>query len=108
MKVVIGKSKVNNDNFPKSLNIDKKSYWQENHCWKIQNSYFINAGSKLAAKIASSNINFESYLPNITTAILGKPLNEKEFQDAFFALKANKSPVMISYTSMSWENYTTS
>ena len=56
------------------------------------NSYFINVGSKLAAKTPSSNTNFESYLPNITTAILGKPLHEKEFQDAFFALKPNKSP----------------
>ena len=56
------------------------------------NSYFKNVGSKLAAKIPSSNTNFESYLPNITTSILDKPLNEKEFKDAFFALKANKSP----------------
>ena len=56
------------------------------------NSYFKNVGSKLAAKIPSSNTNFESYLPNITTSILNKPLNENEFEDAFFALKANKSP----------------
>ena len=54
--------------------------------------YFINVGSKLTAKIPSSNTNFESYLSNITTSIVGKPLYEKEFSDAFFELKSNKSP----------------
>ena len=47
----------------------------------------MNVGYKLARKILSSNTNFESYLPNITTSILGKALNEKELKDAFFALK---------------------
>ena len=51
----------------------------------------MNVGYKLARKILSSNTNFESYLPNITTSILGKPLNEKEFKDAFFALKKKNS-----------------
>ena len=47
-------------------------------------------GSKLATKIPSSNTNYESYLPNITTSILDKLLKQKEFKDAFFAL--TKSP----------------
>ena len=54
-------------------------------------SYFINVVSKLAAKIPSNNTNFQTYLPNITTSILGKPLKEKEFKDDFFALETNKS-----------------
>ena len=54
MKVIIGKSKVYNDNFP--------------------------------------IIPFESYLSNITTSSLDKPLNQKEFKGASFGLKANKSP----------------
>ena len=33
-----------------------------------------------------------SYLPNITTSFLEKPLKENEFKVAFFELKANKSP----------------
>ena len=49
-------------------------------------------GSKLATKIPPSNTNFESYLPNITTSFLEKPLKEKEFKDAFLALKTNNSP----------------
>ena len=77
MKVIIGKSKVYNDNFPKSLNIDKKEITDKKTIAEKFNSYFINVGSKLTAKIPSSNTNFESYLPNITTSILDKPLNEK-------------------------------
>ena len=89
MKVIIGKSKVYNDNFPKSLNIDKKEITDKKTIAEKFNSYSIRVGSKLAAKIPSSNTNFEAYLPNITTSILDKPLNEKEFKNAFVALKAN-------------------
>ena len=92
IKIIIGKSKVYNDNFPKSLNIDKKEITDKKTIAEKFISYFINVGSKLATKIPSSNTNFESYLSNITTSILDKPLNEKEFKDAFFALKTNKSP----------------
>ena len=92
MKVIIGKSKVYNDNFPKILNIDKKEITDKKTIAEEFNSYFINVGTKLATKIPPSNTNFESYLPNITTSFLEKPLKEKEFKDAFFALKTNKSP----------------
>ena len=92
MKVIIGKSKVYNDNFPKILNFDKKEITDKKTIAEEFNSYFINVGPKLATKIPPSNTNFESYLPNITTSFLEKPLKEKEFKDAFFALKTNKSP----------------
>ena len=69
----------------------KNKLLTKNHCWKF-NSDFINLGSKPLAKIPSSNTNFESNYPNITTSILEKPLKEKELKDAFFALKTNKSP----------------
>ena len=67
MKVIIGKSKVYNDNFPKTLNIDKKEITDEKTIAEKFNIYFINVGSKMATKISTSNTNFESYLPNITT-----------------------------------------
>ena len=92
IKVIIGKSKVYNDNFPKILNIDKKEIIDKKIIAEEFNIYFINVGHKLATKIPPSNTNFESYLPNITTSFLEKPLKEKEFKDAFFALKTNKSP----------------
>ena len=55
------------------------------------NKIFINIGSNLADKTPPSSTNFESYLPNITTAVSDKPLSEKEFKDVFFTLKTNKS-----------------
>ena len=88
---VFDKSKVYNDNFPKSLNIGRKeNYWQKTIAEKF-NGYFINVGSKRPANLPSSNTNFESYLSNKTTFFLDKPLNEKEFKDSFFALITNKS-----------------
>ena len=51
MKVIIGKSKVYNNNFPKLLNIDKKEITDKKTITEKFNSYFINVGSKLATKI---------------------------------------------------------
>ena len=89
MKAIIGKSKV--ITFQKILNIDKKEFTDKKTIEKF-NSYFINVESKLATKIPPSNTNFESYLPNITTSFLEKPLKQNESNVAFFALKTNKSP----------------
>ena len=86
MKVIIGKSKVYNDITDKKQITDKETIAEK------FKSYYINVRSNPATKIPSSNTNFESYLPNITTTILGKPFKEKEFKDAFFVLKTNKSP----------------
>ena len=55
------------------------------------NKFFISIGSNLADKVPPGSTSFESYLPNIT-ALSDKPLSEKEFKDAFFKLKTNKSP----------------
>ena len=48
MNVIIGKSKVDNDNFPKILNINKKEITDKKTITEKFNSYFINMGSKLA------------------------------------------------------------
>ena len=53
MQVITGKSKVYNDNFPKSLNIDKKWMTDKRTNAEKFNSYFINMLSRLAAKIPS-------------------------------------------------------
>ena len=92
MKAVIGKSKICNDKFPKSLDIIKEDITDKKIIAETFNKFFINIGSNLADKIPPSSTNFESYLSNITTALSGKPLLEKEFKDPFFTLKTNKSP----------------
>ena len=91
MKAVIGKSKICNDKFPKSLNINKEEITDKKIIAYTFNKFFINAGSNLADKVPTSSTNFKSYLPNIATALRDKPLLEKEFKDAYFTLKTNKS-----------------
>ena len=92
MKVVIGKSKICKHKFPKSLNINKEEITDKKIVAETFNKFLVNIGSNLADKFPASSTNFESYLPNVTTAVSDKPLSEKEFKDAFFTLKTNKSP----------------
>ena len=94
MKAVIRKSKISNDKFPKSLNINKESLIKKIIAEKF-NKFFINVCSNLADKIPPSSTNFESYLPNITTALSDKPLTEKEFRDAFLHGKQIKALVTV-------------
>ena len=88
---VIGKSKICNDKFPKSLNINKEEITDKNVIGETFNKFFINVGSNVADKIPPSSTNFQSYLLNITTVLIDKPLSEKEFKNAFFTLKTNRS-----------------
>ena len=87
MKAVIGKSKICNDKFPKSLNINKEEITDKKIIADTFNKFFINVGSNLACKIPPSRRNFKLYLPNMTNALSDKPLLEKEFKDAFFYTK---------------------
>ena len=91
MKAVIQKSKICNDKFPKTLDINKEEITDKKIIAETFNKFFINIGSNLADKVPPSSTSFESYLLNIT-ALSDKPLSEKEFKDPFFKLKTNKSP----------------
>ena len=48
VKVISSKSKVYNDNFPKTFNIDKKEIIDNKTIAEKFSSYFMNTGSKLA------------------------------------------------------------
>ena len=91
MKSIIGKSRVQNDSFPKSLIIANKEITDKKSIAEKFNSLFVNTGTNLAAKIPHGTTNFE-YLPNITTIFRENCLTEEEFKNAFFSLKTNKSP----------------
>ena len=54
------------------------------------NSFFVNTGTNLAAKVSHSTTNFKSYLPNIFTIFRENCLTEEEFKNAFFSAKDNK------------------
>ena len=65
MKSIIGKSRVQNDSFPKSLIIANEEITDKKSIAEKFTSFFVNTGTNLAAKIPHSTISFESYLPNI-------------------------------------------
>ena len=89
---LIGKSKICNDKFPKSLDINEEEITDKKIIAGMFNKFFINTGSNLADKNPPSSTSLESYLANITTVLSDKPLLEKEFKDTFFTLKTNESP----------------
>ena len=92
MKAVLEKSKIYNDKFPKSLDINNEEIADKKIITETFNTFFINnLGSNLVDKIPPSRTIFESYLPNTATALIDKPSSEKEFKDAFFTLKPSKS-----------------
>ena len=67
MKSITGKSRVLNDSFPKSLTIANEEITDKKSIAEKFNSFFVNTGTNLAAKVPHGTTNFESYLPNITT-----------------------------------------
>ena len=69
MKAVMRKSKKCNNKFSKSLYINKEEITDKNIIAETFNNFFINTGSNLADKIPPSSTSFESYLPNVTTAL---------------------------------------
>ena len=91
MKSIIGKSRVQNDSFPKSLIIANKEITDKDQQQKNLR-FFVNTRTNLAAKIPHGTTNFESYLPNITTTFQENCLTKEEFKNTLFLLKTNKSP----------------
>ena len=92
MKDIIAKSEVFHQNLLKKLRINKTSITDKKIIADIFNEFFINIGSNLAAIIPSSNMNFNSYLPHVSTIFAEKSVSEKELKRAFFSLKLNKTP----------------
>ena len=91
-KTVTGKSKISNDSFRKNLDINKKDITDKKIIAETFDTFFINEVSNLADKIPSSSTKFESYILNITTALIDTPLTDKEFKDDFFTIKTDESP----------------
>ena len=56
------------------------------------NDFFVTVGPKLADSIPATTRNFETYVNTIPNIMSEYNLSDSEFQNAFFSLKANKSP----------------
>ena len=87
MKSIIGKSRLQNDSFPKSLITTNEEIADKKSIAEKFNSFFVNTGTNLAAKIPHGTTNFESYLPDITIIFRENCLTEEEFKNTFFSLR---------------------
>ena len=86
-KSIIGKSRIQSDSFPKNLIIANEEITDKKSIAEKFNSFFVNTGTNLAAKIPHGTTNFESYLPDITIIFRENCLTEKEFKNTFFSLR---------------------
>ena len=92
MKEIIGKAKHSKkSNFPQKLKIGNKIKTGENEIANEFNKYFADTGPSLAKHIPKSSIPFESFLKRVNT-LPSQSLSINQLKDAFFSLKANKSP----------------
>ena len=77
MKSIIGKFRVQNDSFPKSLIIVNEEITDDKSIADKSNRFLVNTGTNLAAKIPHGTTNFESYLLDITTIFRENCLTEE-------------------------------
>ena len=93
MKEIIGKSKNINDTFPKQIIVDQIEINDSQSIADKFNEYYVNVGPSLASKIPEGDISYRSYLPEVAITLGENSLNSSsEFDEAFKALKSNKSP----------------
>ena len=92
MKEIIGKKKCINQVLPKQILVDKIEINDAKSIAEKFNEFYVNVGPNLAKKIPQSDLNFESYLPKVNTALNEKSLTDNELEEAFKSLKKNKAP----------------
>ena len=86
MKFIISRSKLYNDEVPKSLNIDEKEITEKKTSPEKSSSCYINVGCNLATKISSSNTNVESYLANKNYFHSRKTFQGERYQGCFLCI----------------------
>ena len=74
------------------LIIDKVETYDKKTIATSFNNYVTNVGPKLASSIPNSNNDFKSYLNENEILLSEYNVSEKALEDAFCALKINKSP----------------
>ena len=91
MKEITGKSKVNHNIFPKSINVNGKSVKKNSRIAEEFNKHFTNVGPNLASKIQSTYKTFEDFLFPVQKNMEQKDLTFEEFEKAFKSVKNNKA-----------------
>ena len=93
MEEIIGKVKHSKKSkFPLNLKIGNKIKTGENEISNEFNKYFANIGPSLAKNSPDPSMSFESFLERVNTTLPSQSPSINELKDAFYYLKANKSP----------------
>ena len=91
MKEITGKVKTNGNSLPKMLKTENGDLYNKKEIASEFNNFFTAVGPKLASKILSGSLSFESFLTPIDQHIVHSDLSFEEFETAFRSLKRNKA-----------------
>ena len=80
LKDVIGKTKINENRFPRKIALENKEISDQKTVAEKFNEFSVNVVPNLASKIPQNNNDYKSYLPDITTLFDEQDLAEQELQ----------------------------
>ena len=92
IKQAIEKEKCNQHKFPTKIVVDEKNITNVHSIAEIFNKYFTEIGPNLANKTDRRRKHFHEHLKEYQTCQPENVISVNELKDAFFSLKANKSP----------------
>ena len=92
IKEVIGKEKIQQQNFPQKICIGNKEITDLKTIAEKFNKFFTEIGPNLVKDIDPSSVTFDNYLKTFNANQPEHNLTVNELKDAFFSLKLNKSP----------------
>ena len=91
MKEITGKSKVNSNKFPKSINVNGKSITKNSCIAEEFNKYFTNVGPNLTSKIQNTSKIFEDFLFPVQKNMEYRDFSFEEFEKTFKSVKRNNT-----------------
>ena len=92
IKEITGKIKFKMAALPRRIIINNQEIYDEKTIANNFNNFFTNIGPNLASKIQTTTNSFKRYLKTNNSILGNSFLTDKEFEEAYFSLKINKSP----------------
>ena len=91
MKEITGKSKLNSNRFPKSINVNGNTIKENSHIAEEFNKYFTNVGPDLASKTQNTSKTFADFLFPVGKNMECRDVTFEEFEKTFKSVKYNKA-----------------
>ena len=91
MKEITGKSKINSNRFPKTVNFNGNSTKKDSRIAEEFNKYFTNVQQNLTSKIQNTSKTFEDFLLPVQKNVEYRDFNFEEFEKDFKSVKRNKA-----------------